>query len=80
MSEEDGCIYFIYSRIPNSTLTRRSGERDRIVPVHKDIIRKVQVSKEIWEEDWLNYWTSVQNRRAKEAEDYSVRDDSKIAG
>lgn len=72
MGEEEACIYFIYSRIPSSTLSRRSGE--------PDLVQKVQVSKEIWEEDWLNYWTSVQNRRAKEAEDYSVRDDSKIAG
>ena len=72
MSEEEACIYFIYSRIPNSTLSRRSGE--------SDLVRKVQVSKEIWEEDWLNYWTSVQNRRAKEVEDYSVRDYSKTLG
>ena len=80
MREEEACIYFIYSRIPSSTLSRRSGERDRIVHVHKDIIRKVQVSKEIWEEDWLNYWTSVQNRRAKDAKNYSIRGDSKTVG
>jgi len=64
MSEEkEEFIYFIYTRVPSSTLSRRNGE--------PDLIRKIQVSREGWEEDWLNYWTSVQNRRARDSKDES---------
>ena len=64
MSEEkEEFIYFIYTRVPSSTLSRRNGE--------EDLIRKIQVSREVWEEDWLNYWTSVQNRRARDSKDES---------
>lgn len=71
MSEEkEECIYFIYTRFPNSTLSRRNGERG--------FVRKVRVPRQVWEEVWLNYWTSVQNRRARDRGDRYCRDDSLI--
>ena len=64
MSEEkEEYIYFIYTRFPSSTLSRRNGGGD--------LVQKIQVSREVWEDDWLNYWTSVQNRRARDSKDES---------